>query len=355
MGVSIGPPAGGRPERGHDADDAARPCSNTSPPADARPSSVTRPARPSSAVRPARPSSAVRPARPSPVTRALEALAADDRVKRAEEALREASTELRWHQALRRRWREARAESAIRSAIASAAVEGAVLPTGVLREAVADRSLTEATTGDPSLDAAAGLWRAGVRLDEWMPDLRGSTRPAQPSPRTLLATLHRDVAGPLAASGRIPLTAVAVPRRPGTAPLEGGPGTTPDGEALRARFDALLELIDAPGAPALVRAAIVHAEMIAIRPFAAGNAAVGRLLVHHLITRDGLEPTGVAVTDQYAGRAPGAYADAAAAYASGQPDGVIAWIVWQAEAILVGIQEAHSICNAILAGTTELR
>ncbi|SDN40149.1 Fic/DOC family protein [Actinomyces ruminicola] len=299
-----------------------------------------------------RPSSAVRPARPSPVIQALKALCADPRVRRAEDALREASAELRWHEALRRRWREARADAAIRGAIASAAVEGAVLPTVVLRDAVANRSLTRAATGDPSLDAAAGLWRAGVRLTEWMPDLRGEARPAQPSPRTLLATLHRDVAGPLAATGRIPLDAVANPRGPGVAPLEGGPGAPPDAGALHARIDALLELIDAPGAPALARAAVVHAEMITARPFVAGNAAVGRLLVRHLITRDGLEPTGVAITDQYAARAPGAYADAAAAYASGRPDGVSAWIVWQAEAILVGIQEAQRICRSIQAGTT---
>nr|WP_240038221.1 Fic family protein [Actinomyces procaprae] len=361
MGVSIGPPPKGRPERGHDADDAARPCSATSPSADARPGPVARPARPGPVARPARPSPVarparpgrvVRPARPSPAVQALEALCADPRVKRAEDALREASAELRWHEALRRRWREARAEAAIRGAVASAAVEGAVVPAAVLRDAVANRILNRAATGDPSLDAAAGLWRAGVRLTEWMPDLRGQARPAQPSPRTLLATLHRDVAGPLAAAGRIPLDAVATPRRPGAEPIEGGPGAPPDAGALKARIDALLELIDAPGAPALARAAIIHAEMLTARPFTAGNAAVGRLLVRHLSTRDGLEPTGVAVTDQYAARAPGAYAEAAAAYASGQPDGVIAWIVWQAEAILVGIQEAQSICRSVQAGTT---
>ncbi|WP_257210497.1 Fic family protein [Actinomyces ruminis] len=221
-----------------------------------------------------------------------------------------------------------------------------------MRDAVAACILTEAATGDPSLDVAAGLWRAGVRLTEWMPDLAGPVRPAQPSPRALLTALHRDVAGPLAATGQIPVDAVAIPRAPGTMPLEGGPGAAPDADALRDRIAALLGLIDLPGAPALVRAAVVHGEMIAARPFSAANAAVGRLLVRYLITRDGLEPTGVAVVDQYAGRAPGAYAAAAAAYASGQPDGVIDWILWQAEAILVGIQEAQAICRSVQAGTT---
>lgn len=289
---------------------------------------------------------------PDPAVAALRALAADQRVVEAEGALREASTELRWNEALRRRWREARAEAAVRGAIASGGVEGAVLPVDVLRDAVASRSLTEASTGDPSLDAVAGLWRAGTRLNGWMPDLRGEGRPAQPSSRTLLTALHRDVAGPLAVTGTIPLDDVAAPRRGEREPLEGGPGEAPVGDALDARLDGLLRLIDAAGAPALVRAAVVHAEMVCARPFTAGNAAVGRLLVRHLITRDGLEPTGVAVVDRYAGRVPVAYADALAAYATGTLDGVVAWVVWQAEAVLVGIQEAQAICRSVQAGTT---
>ena len=63
----------------------------------------------------------------------------------------------------------------------------------------------------------------------------------------------------------------------------------PDGEELTARLEGLVRLIEAPALPALVRAALVHAEMVVIRPFTAGNAAVGRLLVRHLIARDGLE------------------------------------------------------------------
>ena len=287
-----------------------------------------------------------------PVAGALRSIAADARVARAEEALRQASAELRFHEALRRRWREARAEAAVRGAIASGGVEGAVLPPSVLREAVASGGLAEASTGEPSLDAVAGLWRAGVRLTTWMPDLRGDARPAQPSPRALLAALHRDVVGPIAVAGRVPLDAVAAPRTAGTAPVEGGPGPAPDGEALTARLEGVLRLIDLPAVPALVRAAVVHGEMVAARPFLVGNAAVGRLLVRHLITRDGLEPTGVAVADQYPGRVPLAYADAAAAYAGGTRDGVVAWVVWQAEAILVGIQEGRTICRTVLAGTT---
>ncbi|QPL05324.1 MULTISPECIES: cell filamentation protein Fic [Actinomyces] len=287
-----------------------------------------------------------------PAVAALRAVAAHPRVREAEAAVREASTALRWSEALRRRWREARVEAAVRGAVASAGVEGAVVPARLLREAVAERTLTEALTGDPALDAAAGLWRAGVRLTRWWPDLRGPLRPAQPTPRELLAALHRDVVGPLAAAGTIPVADVAVPRPAGTAPLEGGPGPTPDGPALTARLDGILHLVDVPGAPALVRAAVVHAETVAARPFTAGNAAVARLLARHLVTRDGLEPTGVAVADLWAARDPGGYAQALAAYASGTGDGVVDWVVWQAQALLVGIEEGLSLCRDIQAGTT---
>ena len=92
-----------------------------------------------------------------PVPAALRAIVSDERVARAEGALREATAQLRWHEALRRRWREARAEAAVRGAIASAGVEGAVLPPAVLRGAIAAGSLIGACTGDPwTLRAAPG-------------------------------------------------------------------------------------------------------------------------------------------------------------------------------------------------------
>ncbi|MBF0697888.1 Fic family protein [Actinomyces bowdenii] len=292
------------------------------------------------------------PIEPQPgavVLNALRAIAQDRRVLEAEEAIRQASAELRWHGALRRRWREARAESSIRGAVAGAGVEGVVVPAEVLRSQVA-AGLEVALTGDPGLDAAAGLWRAGTQVVGWMPDLVGRGRPIVPHARGLLGTLHRDITGPLAAGGRIAMAEVAAPRTDAP-PREGGPAPAPTAGRLHARLDGLLALIEARQAPALVRAAVVHAEMVAVRPFSAGNAAVGRLLVRHLITADALEPTGTAVTELYAAQAPGAYAEAAAAYATGTMEGVAEWVVWQAEAILVGIEEAGRLCRAVQAGT----
>lgn len=288
---------------------------------------------------------------PSALSWALEVVDRTPQVQRALSAVREASAQLRWHEALRRRWREARAEASVRGAVASASLEGAVVPAARMRQAVADGVLDRADSGDIERDAAAGLWRAGVRLCGYLPDLRGGTRPPQPTARALLTGVHRDVVGPLVSAGRLPLEEVGVPRRPGQAPREGGPGAAPDGQEAADRLAGVCALIDTPGLPALVRCALVHAELAVARPFTAGNAATGRVVARYLAARDGLEPTAVGVPDLYAARSPGEYAAALAGYAAGGADGVVQWVVWQARALVAGTQEGLELCRAIQTGS----
>ncbi len=329
------------------------------------------------------------------------ALAREERVAAASEALYEASAQLRWQEALRKRWREARAEASVRGAVSGAAIEGAVVSAQALREQIATGPKgagAHASSKDPAWDAATGLWRAHSRLVGYMPDLVGRTRPVVPATAQLMATLHRDVAGPLAVGGLISEAVVGCPRESGgllkdgetvldggqlfeggktalegaglleggkTALegtglrengkplLEGGPGPNLGGQELRERLAQIVALIDTPNLPALVRVALVHAEMLTVRPFALANGALGRLLVRHLSVRDGLDPTGVSVSDYYAGRVPGAYAEAAQAYASASLEGVVAWIIWQAEALLEGMRQGGELSRAVQAGTTQ--
>lgn len=321
------------------------------------------------------------------------ALAREERVAAASEALYEASAQLRWQEALRKRWREARAEASVRGAVSGAAIEGAVVSAQALREQIATGPKgagAHASSKDPAWDAATGLWRAHSRLVGYMPDLVGRTRPVVPATAQLMATLHRDVAGPLAVGGLISEAVVGCPRESGQALenqsfegggmleggkaalegaglrengnplleggqlLEGGPGPNLGGQELRERLAQIVTLIDTPNLPALVRVALVHAEMLTVRPFALANGALGRLLVRHLSVRDGLDPTGVSVSDYYAGRVPGAYAEAAQAYASASLEGVVAWIIWQAEALLEGMRQGSELSRAVQAGTTQL-
>ena len=321
------------------------------------------------------------------------ALAREERVAAASEALYEASAQLRWQEALRKRWREARAEASVRAAVSGAAIEGAVVSAQALREQIAagpKGAGVHASSKDPAWDAATGLWRAHSRLVGYMPDLVGRTRPMVPATAQLMATLHRDVAGPLAVGGLISEAVVGCPRESGQGLenqslegaglleggkaaleggglrengkplleggqlLEGGPGPNLGGQELRERLAQIVALIDTPNLPALVRVALVHAEMLTVRPFALANGALGRLLVRHLSVRDGLDPTGVSVSDYYAGRVPGAYAEAAQAYVSASLEGVVAWIIWQAEALLEGMRQGSELSRAVQAGTTQL-
>lgn len=307
------------------------------------------------------------------------ALAREERVAAASEALYEASAQLRWQEALRKRWREARAEASVRAAVSGAAIEGAVVSAQALREQIATGPKgagAHASSKDPAWDAATGLWRAHSRLVGYMPDLVGRTRPMVPATAQLMATLHRDVAGPLAVGGLISEAVVGCPRESGQALenqslegaglleggktaftggqlLEGGPGPNLGGQELRERLAQIVALVDTPNLPALVRVALVHAEMLTVRPFALANGALGRLLVRHLSVRDGLDPTGVSVSDYYAGRVPGAYAEAAQAYVSASLEGVVAWIIWQAEALLEGMRQGSELSRAVQAGTTQ--
>lgn len=313
------------------------------------------------------------------------ALAREERVAAASEALYEASAQLRWQEALRKRWREARAEASVRAAVSGAAIEGAVVSAQALREQIATGPKgagAHASSKDPAWDAATGLWRAHSRLVGYMPDLVGRTRPVVPATAQLMASLHRDVAGPLAVAGLISEAVVGCPRESGQVLenqsleggglleggkaalegaglrenrkplLEGGPGPNLGGQELRERLEQIVALIDTPNLPALVRVALVHAEMLTVRPFALANGALGRLLVRHLSVRDGLDPTGVSVSDYYAGRVPGAYAEAAQAYASASLEGVVAWIIWQAEALLEGMRQGSELSRAVQAGST---
>lgn len=321
------------------------------------------------------------------------ALAREERVAAASEALYEASAQLRWQEALRKRWREARAEASVRAAVSGAAIEGAVVSAQALREQIAagpKGAGVHASSKDPAWDAATGLWRAHSRLVGYMPDLVGRTRPVVPATAQLMASLHRDVAGPLAVAGLISEAVVGCPRESGQVLenqslegggllenrkplleggkplesaglrengkplLEGGPGPNLGGQELRERLAQIVALIDTPNLPALVRVALVHAEMLTVRPFALANGALGRLLVRHLSVRDGLDPTGVSVSDYYAGRVPAAYAEAAQAYASASLEGVVAWIIWQAEALLEGMRQGSELSRAVQAGTTQL-
>jgi len=180
----------------------------------------------------------------------------------AVEAAREACTALRWHQALRRRTAEAAAETTVRAARASAALEGAELPVALVRDQLRGaRPLPPDAVGA----TVAGALRATVEAGR----LGEVTRR---SPAQALARLHTA-----AAAGLVPEESLGRPRRRGEAPRDlGGPRrVAPPADEVAARLEALAGLLSAEGdVPALVLAAIAHGELLALRPFVAGNGVV---------------------------------------------------------------------------------
>ena len=171
------------------------------------------------------------------------------------------------------------------------------------------------------------------------------------APWQALARLH--VA---AMAGVLPESQVGRPRSAGEDArelLEVGPAAS-SGE-VAARLGSVVDLCqaaaDAAASPGLVVAALVHAEVAAVRPFVQGNAVVARAAERALLQATGLDPTGVAVPEVghlRGGLAP--YVGALAAYATGSVEGVALWLRHCAEAVVAGAEEGMRVCAAVREG-----
>ncbi len=259
-------------------------------------------------------------------------------VAEAVAAAREACTQLRWHEALRRRTSWAAAEATARAARESAVMEGAELPLDVVRDV-----LRGARPAPP--DAAGRTVSGALRATVEAGALGDAVRR---SPLRALARLHTA-----AAAGLLPDDALGRPRSDGERPRDlAGPGEPPTGAHLRERLAGLAALMaSSPDVPALVVAGLVHAEVLAIRPFVVGNGVVARALFRAAVVERGLDPTAVAVPEAgFTRLGLPAYATAVTSYATGTPEGVAAWLVHCADAVLIGAQEGQAVADAVLAG-----
>ncbi|MGD8200376.1 Fic family protein [Ornithinimicrobium sp. W1679] len=284
---------------------------------------------------------------PAPLS-ALRQLADLPGVGEGVEEAREACTRLRWHQALRRRIPEAAAESRVRGATASAMLEGAepagsTLSSQVVRDMVRGGVDLQERADDPVWRVLAGVVRATAATEHVG---AGQLR----SPAQVLAALHAAATGDL-----LPMDQVGRPRTSGEECREWtelGPPPGPD--EVRERLSAVHQVVASVvggGAPTLVAAAVVHAEIVTVRPFVAGNGVVARALERCMLRVGGLDPTGVAVPEVgHADRAGTDYRGALGAYAGGGPDGVRLWLLHSAEAVRRASAEGTRIADAVLAG-----
>ena len=273
---------------------------------------------------------------------ALRALADLPGVSERVAAARTACEQLRWHEALRRRIPEASAESRVRGAQASAALEGATVPLDLVRDVMRGAARWPLEP-DPVEQVARGAVQATAESEH----VRSLVATA---PLQALARLH--VA---AASGLVDDAQLGRPRVAGETSTElADLGPAPEAEELRARLDGLVQVLTvaaADGVPALVVAAVAHAEVAVLRPFVRGNGLVARALERAIVQARGLDPTGVAVTEAgHATQGGPAYLGALAAYGTGSRAGVGLWLEHCASALVAAAEQGSDICDAVRAG-----
>jgi hypothetical protein len=231
-----------------------------------------------------------------------------------------------WDRAVRARAEEIVAASRLRGAWASAAMDGAEVRPDAL------------VSGDALDDSPIGrVGAASIALQAELPrqvDVLGR------APLQAFSRLHAVVSSgfvPDKDRGRLRTDAAA------DDPLR--LGTVLDAPAAARRMTALASLLTAPtAAPALVVAAVAHAEIAVTRPFGWGSGLVARSVTRLVLAARGVDPDGLTVPEAglFAAGRP-AYSEALRAYSSGDPDGLARWLVLHAETVRVGAEESRRI------------
>ena len=209
---------------------------------------------------------------------------------------------------LRRRSADVSAESSVRGAWASAWLSGAEYPLDDVRSG--------AVISDPVVQGALRAQSSiGSLADTW-----------SQAPRQALARLHALAAADLvddpAGLGRPVLSAAD-------------------------RLDTLASVLTTTSAPAVVVAALVHAEVLTLDAFAPASGVVARAAVRLTLVERGLDPKSLAVVEAGHRELRGEYDEALAAYATGAPAGIARWIRHQADAVVAGTREAAAITAAL--------
>ena len=248
------------------------------------------------------------------------------------ESVRKAVDRVYGHRIMRRRSTAVTSEAALRGARGSAALSGA------------DWALEEVRRrSDFSGDDEARVVGAALRLTAEAGQLLSIWRQ---SPLRVLARLHLVAA---ATKG----DEVGRPRQAGE-PVDEPliELALPDSAEVHGRLDGLSGLIIAgSSAPALVTAAVVHGEILALRPFTSHNGLVARAAERIVLISSGLDPKSICpaeVGHAEPGRA--AYLSALEGYVSGTPEGMAAWIAHCGNAVVLGARESTAVCEALQRG-----
>jgi hypothetical protein len=214
------------------------------------------------------------------------------------------------HPALRRSGGTVAAEVALRSAVASASLENHRYDV----ETVRDGTVTDAVV--------QGALRVASALD-------GLTGTWERAPRQALARLHT-----LAARDAVPTDDL------------GRPSADP---AVSSRLDTLAQVVIATSAPAMLTAAVVHGELLALNAFPGPSGVVARGAARLALIGGGLDARGLLAVDVgHLAREP-EYRGAAGAFATGTRDGVRSWLKHYANAVSIAADELVQIAETVMA------
>ncbi|MEU1420132.1 oxidoreductase [Kitasatospora sp. NPDC005751] len=272
--------------------------------------------------------------------------------------VRKAVDRLYGHRVMRRRAAEVTSEAALRGARASAALAGADWPLEEVRRRSDFSADEESRTVGAALRIAA---EAGQLLSIW-----------RHSPLQVLARLHLLAVGDAdPAAGRPrragegvedlfplelkPVESVEMEAAPAGPAVE--PPPAPGAEEVAARLDQLSRLLIARaegqgvGTPALVVAAVVHGELLALRPFGSYNGVIARAAQRIVLIAEGLDPKSICPAEVgFAELGTDTYRRALAGYLAGTPDGLAAWIGHCGRALRLGVRESTAVCEAMQRG-----
>ncbi|WP_330297795.1 oxidoreductase [Streptomyces sp. NBC_00503] len=251
------------------------------------------------------------------------------------DSVRKAVDRVYGHRVMRRRSGAIASEAGLRGARGSAALSGA------------DWALEEVRRrSDFSLDPEARTVGAALRLSAEAGQLLSIWRQ---SPLRVLARLHLVASGSTA-EGDV----VGRPRLAGERVDEPllARFPAPDAEEVAGRLDGLSRLIIAGGsAPALITAAVVHGELLALRPFTSYNGLVARTAERIVLINSGLDPKAICPAEVgHAEQGRDAYLEAFEGYVSGTAEGMSAWIAHCGRAIVLGARESTAVCEALQRG-----
>ena len=236
------------------------------------------------------------------------------------EASRDRVDSLLWNRELRSKGPQVRAQVARRNSRDSAAIDG-------IDVASAAWLSGDAFDDSPMGKAAAGVWRLEESLSE-QTEIWGK------APLQVLARMHSLVAADVVTDP----DQLGRPRDDDEVDDPLRIKSVPDVASMKIRLAGLADVVTKPTqVPAVVQAAVVHGELLALRPFAWGSGPVARAAARLTMSSRGLDPDLLVLVDSAAfsiGRP--AYVGALRAYLTGTPEGVARWIRFCADSVAVG-------------------